>query len=107
MNYESFPKDVHSNEFHALKAEGSLYDDRQDGQESVGANVVDQSSTCDGTGIVPVLESPSCPVRSTTEGNDETGNDKHNNQGDWKKWNIISDICRLVRMEISLFTKQK
>ena len=75
-------EDIHGNEFHALKAERSLYNDGQDGQEPIGSNVVDQSSTCDGTWIVPVLEPPSRSVGPTTEGNDKTGDDEHNDQDD-------------------------
>ena len=100
-------EDIHSNEFHALKAESRLHKDGQDGQEPVGSNVVDQPSTCDGAWIVPVLEPPSLSVRSTTEGNDKTGDDEHNNQGDWKKLQIVRDIQTEGYVKTLLFIKEK
>ena len=101
------PEDVHGNKFHALKAKGSLYKDRQDGQEPVGSDVVNQSSTGDGTWILPVLESPPRSVRPTTEGNNKAGDGEHNNQGDWWKLQVVSGIRTEALMKIPLFIKEK
>jgi len=71
---------VHSDELHGLETEGSLDNDRQDRQEPVGTNAVDQPGTSNGTGVLPVLESPSLSVRATTKSDYESGNDESNNQ---------------------------
>ena len=75
------PRYAHSDELHALKAEGSLNNDGQDRQEPVGTDVVDQPGTSDCTRVFPVLEPPSSSVRTTAKGDHEAGDDEPNNQG--------------------------
>ena len=73
------PKSVHSDELYSLEAEGSLNDDGQDSQEPIGARIIDQSGTSDGTRILPVLESSSRSTRAAAQGNDEASDDEPNN----------------------------
>jgi len=78
------PQYVHNDELHRPETKCGLDYDGYYSQEPVGTNVVDQPSTSNGTGVLPILKSPSCPVRGTAEGDNEAGDDKSNNQRDWR-----------------------
>ena len=79
MSREALPEYVHSDELHRLETEGSLNDDRQDGQKPIGVGVLDESCTGDGARVLPVLEPSSRSIRATTEGDNKTDNDEPNN----------------------------
>jgi hypothetical protein len=100
-------KGVHNDEFHALETESGLYNDRQYGQEPVGAEVVNKPSTSNGTGVLPISESRSRSVGSTTERDNKTSNDQYDYQDDLQNPCVVSDIIGGTNMKISLFIRLK
>ena len=79
-------------EFHTLERERCLDEDAQHTEETTKANLIrrDQGRLCKGTWILPISEPKTIAIRSSSEVNDNTGDDKTSDQGD----------CRLeIRME--------